>query len=410
MPNKTLLVGAVSLVATLAASAPAFAGHCASGQNCQTDVRVINDYAPKFGPMTVRNTPPMGHFRSIDFQRAPNVSITRVHGMAPTAGLSDAPSGFTDGCHPTSTTYCRQDAGIPVTVDMAPRPVVQQPVYQAPVMRAPVVAAPAPRLHTWVGKGYDPSKFAPRQYGENILTPGIAHIPTSIVDRDPARAQAVLNSGRTVPQARANGGTVPHMGMVQQSMPAMGSVTLPGTFASAPQTMPAMGSVTLPGTFASAPSQAYGSAGTYNPAPQAMSYSSNAPRTILRETPYAAPAQAPVHAGNNTYVSNIGADGTYWEKTSGLTTFGSTVATQVICKRKVKQQVVNPVVGVPVPVPTRVVNPIINVPVPVPTPVEVPYCEAPAPVHAMHGQHGRPAVGHHGGGRYGQQMPGRWVQ
>ena len=251
-----------------------------SPANCGVGVHVIPSEAPRFGPMTIQNSNPMGHLRSIDFQRAPHVSITRIHGMAPTASLGDAPTGFTNGCHPSSTHYCRANAG------PALRAPVSAPIINPPVITAPVYAAPAPVLRSWTGKGYDSSKFQARQYGDNTFTPGIAHIPTSIVDRSPINAQTILNSGQTVPQALARPST----------------------------------------------------------------------------------ATLPV-AGHNIYSSNIAADGTYWEKTSGLTMFGDTVATQVICKRQLpRPAAVTPQI--------RVVNPIIPVPVAVPTPVpvSVPVC------------------------------------
>ena len=347
MRIKVLTLAAVSSLSLIASAAPAIAGGCMSGApNCEMGVKVLPSTPAQFGPMTVQTAHPMGYLRHVEFQRAPHMSITRVHGMMPSAALSDAPSGFTNGCHPTSTQYCRTDAGTPVTVDMAPAPVVATP-YVAP---APVVAQP---LRTYTGQGYDASKFAPRQYGDNTFVPGIAHVPTSYVDRSPVNAQAALNSGRTVTQPIANGGMTPAYGM---SAPAMGRVTLPGTFSAAP----AMGAVTLPGTFASGP---------------AMGMSMSAPMI-------GAQATAPVLTQNGTYASNVGADGTYWEKTSGPTMFGNTMATQVICKRKL---------------PTQVVNPVVNVPYAVPTPV--PTC-GPAP-HGMHPGHNT---------RYGQEVMDRWVK
>lgn len=372
MPKKTLLVGAVSLLGMVSASGTALAGHCSQGQNCDMGVTVHNDYAPKFDNMTVRNTPPFGHFSSVNFQRAPNVSITRVHGMMPSAGLSDAPSAFTGGCHPESTQYCRTDVGTPVSVELS---APATPVYNVPMPSAPVVTAPRP-LRVWVGKGYDPSKFTPRVYGDPSLVPGIAYLPTSRVVRDPAAADAMLNSGRTQPQPIANGGVAPRPSMVRPSMMPSVSYTQP-SFA-----QPAMGSLSFSGP-------ANGSYGAMPPpvlTGTGVAYDGNGPKTILRETPFPTMAGAPVNAGNNTYVSNIGADGTYWEKTSGLTTFGSTVATQVICKRKIDQKVVNPVVGVPVAVPT---------------PAPVPYCGTPNHSPAPHAH---PQMQ----GQYGP-MAGRWT-
>jgi len=357
MRIKVSVLAALSGLSLAALSTPALAGGCGFGApaNCGVGVNVIPTEAPSFGPMTIHNRNPLGHLRTIDFQRAPNVSITRVHGMGPTASLADAPSGFTGGCHPSSTNYCRANAGTPVSVQpVAPAPVMSAPVVSAPVISTPVVSAP---LRTWTGQGYDPSKFQPRQYGDNTFTPGIAHIPTSIVDRSPVNAQAVLNSGRTVAQ--------PIVSASSYTAPTMSYST--SNFVSG------------------------GTGGVIN-APQ---------------------PSAPLSVGNGTYASNVAADGTYWEKTSGPTMLGNTMATQVICKRQLPRRVVNPVVNVPVPVPTRVVNPVVRVPVAVPTPVPVS-----APVCAPAGQFGAahaPHPGHFGGqfgaqnGRYGPAQGSRWT-
>lgn len=324
MPTKLISKALLGALSAAVMAAPAFAGgNCNSG-NCGTPVQVMPSYAPEFGPMTIRTEQPMGHLRSVNFQRAPNVSITRIHGMGPTAGLSDAPSGFTGGCHPTSTTYCRQDAGRPVQV-IAPAPIVQ---------------APAQPVTIRVGGGYDPSKFAPRTYGDASLVPGIAYLPTSKVVRDPAAAQQVLDSGQTRPQdvVVPGTGTAPHMGMVRQQPVFMGG--------------PQMRALAL------APTR-------FGP-----SFGQPGAPVLQRSGPMA-----------GTYGSAVAADGTYWEKTSGPTAFGSTIATQVICKRQLPRRVVNPVIGVPTPVP-----------VPVAGPVQQGCQAAPAP-HAHRGH----------------SAPGRWI-
>ena len=380
MPTKLI---SKALLGTLSASllaAPAFAGGNCAGGNCATPVQVLPSYAPEFGPMTIRNENPLGHLRSVSFQRAPNVSITRIHGLGPTADLSDAPSGFTGGCHPSSTTYCRQSAGVPVQVELnAP---VAAPVFQAPA--APVA------VHT--GGGYDASKFAPRTYGDASLVPGIAYLPTSKVVRDPAAAQQVLDSGRTRPQdvVVPGTGTAPHLGMVGQPSVAYGGVNLPGTFN--PQ---AAYSVNLPGTFiggqaAPAPQAAYGA---FVPAPTQQYRAPGLTNTQglslapTRRGPNFGQPGTPVLQQDGplagTYGSSVAPDGTYWEKVSGPTAFGSTVATQVICKRQLPKRAVRPVVGVPVPVP-----------------VAVPHnCQT----VGAHGHHGHV-------GAYGQNAAGRWVK
>lgn len=319
MPTKLISKALLGALTAAVMAAPALAGgNCNSG-NCATPVQVMPSYAPEFGPMTIRTENPMGHLRSVNFQRAPNVSIMRVHGMGPTANLSDAPSGFTGGCHPTSTTYCRQNTGTPVQIQL----------NQAPA---------APRI-VRTGGGYDASKFTPRTYGDASLVPGIAYLPTSKVVRDPAAAQQVLDSGRTVAQPVLGrdtfGGTAPHMGMVAPQYQTSGFTQSQGLFLAPTRSGPSFGQAGAP-VF-------------QNSGPMAGSYG-----------------------------SSVGADGTYWEKVSGPTSFGSTVATQVICKRQL---------------PRRVVNPVINVPVPVPVPV----------------QHGCQTVAAPSG-RYGQSAASRWTR
>ena len=324
MPTKLITKALLGVLSATVLAAPAFAGGNCNDGNCAMPVQVIPGYAPEFGPMTIRTENPMGHLRSINFQRAPNVSIMRVHGMAPTAGLSDAPSGFTGGCHPTSTTYCRQDAGRPVQVQMnAPAPVFQAPVQQ-PVVR--------------YGGGYDASKFAPRTYGDASLVPGIAYLPTSKVIRDPAAAQQVLDSGQTRPQDVVVPGrdTAPHMGMIAQRAPQV-------------QFQPAY----------RAPQMAYG---LPIQAPQMRAPGLMNTQGLMlaptRRGPSFGQPSAPVLQQSGpmagSYGSSVAGDGTYWEKVSGPTAFGSTIATSVICKRKLPTRTINPVIGVPVPVPVAV--------------------------------------------------------
>lgn len=379
MPTKTISKALLGAVAVTALSAPAFAGgNCGAGP-CAVPVQVMDGYAPSFDPMTVQNMQPMQHLRSVNFQRSPNVSITRVHGMTPTASLSDAPSAFSGTCHPTSTQYCRTDMGRPVQVELAPQPVFQAPpapVYQpAPVFQpapAPVVQAPREPRVVAIGGGYDPSKFAPRTYGDATFVPGIAHVPTSIIDRDPVNAQRVLDTGRAVPQQRVvpGTGTAPHMGMVRQS--SNYSLNLPGTFRAAPMQR----SVRLPGTYAASPVGL----------PQA-----GAP-VLQQSGPLA-----------GSYGSTVGADGSYWEKVSGATVMGNTLATSVICKRQVQTQVTRPVIGVPTPVPVAVPQGCKTVE------VDSRYGD---PKHKKHKAHKAP---HHMGAPHPHQqhqrplVPGRWV-
>ncbi|MEP1230152.1 MAG: hypothetical protein ABJG88_05710 [Litorimonas sp.] len=336
MPIKTVIAGGVSILGVLAMTAgTAYANGCYAGQNCNLAPVVVDPYTPQYDAVTIRNTEPLGHLRSVKFQRSPNVSITRVHGLAQNVALNDAPSGFTNGCNPSSTVYCRAGSGAAAPVAVRPAPLVSAPVFAAPVLAAPVQQP----LRTWIGGGYDPSKFAPRQYGENTFTPGIAHIPTSIVDRSPERADQVLNSGRTAPQQFVRGGVAPRpetYHVLQNAGPNAQLVQGP----------------LLTGPVLSGPVFAQGlpALRPTGPAPVLAQPALNIPVHSVGYAQNFAQPTAPVVANNGTFASNVGADGTYWEKTSGLTQFGDTVATQVICKRRLPSQTVHPVIGVPTPV------------------------------------------------------------
>ncbi len=125
---------------------------------------------------------PYGYLKTVEYKNTQNVNVMRIRAHAPLVGLDDVPTGYRGGCDPATTGYCRAGA-------------VRPPVMARPVMRPRIMVAPAPRSVRSVpqmstglvqyGHGYDPSKFAPRQYGSTAFVPGIANIPTSIVDRSP---------------------------------------------------------------------------------------------------------------------------------------------------------------------------------------------------------------------------------
>lgn len=356
--NLMALLG--SAAALTMTAAPAFAGGCGYGSNpaaCDSGVNVSHVGHADFGPMTVNIEQPMGHLSSVNYTRSPNVTITRIHGMGPSADLTDAPSGFTGGCHPTSTSYCRSDAGTPINVQMnAPRPVtpvMQAPVYQQPVMRAPVYSAPvAPRIVA-VGGGYDPSKFTPRVYGDTAITPGIVHAPTSYIDRNPANAAAALQGAGLRPvSAMSHGSTfvAPNVAQARIQAPQMQRPMMQRPVMQRPVMQPHMNGRVIG---------------------QVSSY-----ETVTT------PAQ-PV---GNAYTGVDGSGG-YWEKVSGVTRFGDTIATQVICRRQAPQPTVTTqrrvhnVIGVPVPVPTAV-------------PYTVDVQQNCAPVGAKFGRYGSGVKGH----------------
>ena len=339
MFKKAAILGGLS-VSLLSTSA--FAGGCfpgPAGPVCNPGVVTHPGPAPVMDPVHVFSQSPMGHLKTVQYLSTPSVNITRIHGVPNAPQLSDAPNGFTSGCMPESTGYCRGAA--PVMAQPAPIMSQAAPAFVQP---APVIAPPAPQVTERVvaiGGGYDPSKFTPRTYGSNELTPGIAHIPTSIVDRSVENATAVLNSGKTQPQAIASGGTVPTPSMIS-------SVKM------SPPT-PVMGG-NIVGTVSN----------TVTMAPQ-----------------------------TNVYPGSMSTDGTYYEKVSGPTMVGGMQATQVICRRQAPQMnVQSPIVGVPTPMPTPVCE---TVPAPM-----APALPMMAPMAApMAAQSPVPIYAPSAGGRYG---------
>lgn len=359
---KTTLL-CVSGLGLFAASTPAHAGGCGFGVNpalCNTGVTVNPGTGPVFGPTSVNVHQPMGHLRSVNFQRAPNVSVTRVHGMMDSADLSDYPSSFSGGCHPTSTAYCRQDAGVPVNVEFnAPQApqfgnVNFQPVMPsmpAPIvsMPAPIMTMPAPRTVA-IGGGYDPSKFIPRTYGDNTFTPGTVYAPTSFINRNPADAARVLANNGYSTGSYSTGS----YGQMNLSAPLMSSQLVSGSLA-APIAAPAMPAATmgLSGTSMLA-------GGLPAPAMGGMPGGANYLGSVVTGQTTTGSAAPSANA-----ITGVDGSGGYWEKVSGLTMFGDTVATSVVCRRQAPQttaQVVSPVYGIPQPIPT-----------PVPQYIDVPY-------------------------------------
>ena len=337
LKTTLLAVSGLGLLATTSTQAMAWGcGNGAPAAYCNTGVTVNQGRAPVFDPMTVNISQPMGYLRTVDYQRAPNVSITRVHGMMASAALSDFPSNFTQGCHPTSTTYCRQDMGTPVNVQFnaAPMPAGNFNVgnfnFAQPARMAPVISAPqftGSRIVA-IGGGYDTSKFAPRVYGNNTFTPGIAHVPTSYVDRSPVNAANALAAAGYSTRGYSMGGY--NLGAPSTTIMASGNALLAG----------------------------------------GPTYAQNLSLSPVASNPF--PLGSPV--GNDNPTSPVDATGGYWEKVSGLTMFGSTVATSVVCRRQAPRPL-------PRPVP-RVVRPVVGVPVPVPTPVPY-YVDVPITVHGQ---------------------------
>lgn len=327
MAIKTALLsvgGTVAIFGLMSGTALAGSPSQCGGPGCDTGVAYVPTPTGFSGPTTIENRTPYDFLDSVHFQRSPHVSITRVHSLSPTVGLADRPVGFTQGCHPESTTYCRtgQAGHSPVT-----------PIYTppAPIMQPAPVAMP-PRIVA-TGSGFDPSKFTPRIYGDPYtITPGIAYLPTTVVDRNPYRAQAVLDAGP--------GGVTPAL----TGMP-IGPMPTPRPYSTASSAAWSTSQATVqPRVMARPMMQAPVTQPRMMPRPmmqpqmmaRPMYQAPMMPRPMMQPsipTGYPGAAGAPYQMQNGRYGSTVGADGTYWEKVSGPTQFGNTVASQVICKR-----------------------------------------------------------------------------
>ena len=183
------LTAVSSLVFVMSAPA-AFAGNCNAygGQNCNPGVVYNGGSGQYFDPLTINVKQPLEELRSVHIHTGPTVSITRLYGQQPLASVGDNPSGFKGGCNPTTTQYCRQNVVTPVSVSL------NQVPHQTPQL-SPVSPVVQPTVR--VGRGFNPAASQSRQYGEFTFTPGIAYLPTSYVDRNPATTARVLASGVT---------------------------------------------------------------------------------------------------------------------------------------------------------------------------------------------------------------------
>ncbi len=136
---------------------------------CGTSLVVLPGEPVSVDPIIVRTSQPLDYLRRVDFYGAPQVNITRVHDQGPGIELSDAPTGFTQGCTPSSTQYCRQTAPVKVaSVKMAS-------VNAAPVAAAPTVVAPqpaAPVMYRPAAQAVNMPRLQPRVYGSAGMATG----------------------------------------------------------------------------------------------------------------------------------------------------------------------------------------------------------------------------------------------
>ena len=303
-----LLTLAASALLMAGAATTAYAGNCGQGSYGSNCAPQVISHPGKYmapAPVHVYNSAPFDYLKTFEYKNTPDVNITRVHSMQSTAGtgLADHPSAFgSDGCNPVSTMYCR-GSGMPATGGT--------PVNVTLYGNAGNSSTATTTMAT-----------SGKMYGSLDFVPGIAHVPTSIVDRSP------ITHIDGIPQPQAH------------------SVTTLGS-----------SSHTISGTVNNNTAQMAGP--VVGPMPM-----------YPQITPPASNGQFLGHVitGEHTYQPPGG--GAYWEKTSGPTIVDGLPATQILCRRAapkpnpIRVRTVSPVYGVPQPV--HVPAPVMCGPVPMP--------------------------------------------
>lgn len=196
MRLKYLLSAALGGMFTVAGATPALAGsNCGTVSTDRCNPGYVYSQSPVVSsPVSTHYGQPYDHLRRFEYVQTPQINVTRIETGRAHASLSDAPAHMWPGCGGHGQLTCSTPA---------PAPIMARPM-PAPVMAAPMpmpVAAPAPVMRSYsASHSYDASKLVSRQYGSTDFVPGIAHIPTSIVDRSVANRDAILASGTVVAQ------------------------------------------------------------------------------------------------------------------------------------------------------------------------------------------------------------------
>lgn len=310
MSMKSAFWGLISVAAlmgsgsvTAQAGQPYPAPPCAGPGPCDYGIHVLPSRPVHQGPVTVQHRTAFDHYKSIQFQQAPHVSILRVHGRPQTVGLSDAPSGFTGGCSPSSTRYCRSEADQTDHVIDVPSPTPHP------------VPAPQPLP---LPKPYPVPKPSP------IVRP--VPLPRPI----PAPCQPV--HGPCGPQ-----GVHPFAmsgASATTSTPSVVTIPAPMTSSMSSQTVPSVPPHMVSGSVIAAP------------LPTGSGYPQLAGGPVLSGPTL---SSGPIASGTGASRYGIQPDGTYWEKVSGPTTVGGLTATEILCKRQVPGHGTSPVCRTPAP-------------------------------------------------------------
>ncbi len=277
--------------------------------NCNPGVVVHQSAQDRLAPIASYASAPYGHLKTVEYKNTPNVNIMRMYSRAPQVGLNDVPTGVTSGCRPETTGYCRKP-------NMRPnmRPVMANP--------APAVVSRPVNVQIFDKPATETPRHTGRIYGSLELVRGIAHIPTSIVDRSP------ITHIDGVPQKQVRSVTTVN-GHYEAGVGSTMRRPAPITVNSVVNTAPV--NVTMP-----------------------------AP--VVRTQPPAGNVLGYVDAGSYTKVTPGTPD--YWEKVSDMTIVDGLPATKIICRRSGKPakyetvRIKRPVIGVPTPVPTAVKVPV----------------------------------------------------
>lgn len=120
----------------------AIAGPQCGPVGCAPDIYVEQVVQPRAETVVVSSSSPYDYLRSVEYRDAPAVNVERVYGQDYGVALSDAPSGFSQGCTPHSTMYCGQHQPSPLPQPM-PRPQFTCPPAQCQP-RPPVQVRPDP--------------------------------------------------------------------------------------------------------------------------------------------------------------------------------------------------------------------------------------------------------------------------
>lgn len=133
-------------IAVTMSASTALAGPCGMVNGhmvCQPSMVVVPPAKRTIDPVKIRSSNSYDHLRRVNFANTPHVNILRVHAQADHVGLGDVPTGFSSGCNPNSTKYCRRQLHMEKGEVLVSSPIVTAAPVVQPIMGAAVVGQPA---------------------------------------------------------------------------------------------------------------------------------------------------------------------------------------------------------------------------------------------------------------------------